>query len=85
MARSISTVRLKFTNKRREGQRIVLEPTAWEYMLAAGRTYEIVAEGDTAYPLGIEVTDEFIVVSAFDSKGARLTVLEDGLELAPNG
>ena len=59
----------------------VLEPWAGEYTLQPGKAFEIVATGDLKYPLEIEVVEDRLVVYAFDSAGAMLTIFADGKEL----
>jgi hypothetical protein len=71
-------VTLKVTNRLEEARVLIIEPWATEYMLPAGSSFDVIAEGDLALPLEVEVADDRITVYAFDSAGALLTVLDNG-------
>jgi hypothetical protein len=77
-------INLKLTNSLGTPRTVVLEPWTTEYVLAPGRTFEIVAEGDLSYSLGIELFEEQVIVHSLDSEGAMLTVFENGKELEPS-
>jgi hypothetical protein len=74
-------VTLRLTNRLETPRKVVLEPWTGEYTLRPGKTFEIVAEGDLDHPLEVELIDEKLVVYAFDSAGAMLTIFADGEEL----
>jgi hypothetical protein len=74
-------VTLKFSNKLPTQRTLVLEPWSGEYLLAPGKTLEVVAEGDTSYPLEVELDEDRIVLYGFDTTDSMLTVFEDGREL----
>ena len=77
---SDSRMRLKLTNSLDRPRIVVLEPWTGEYTLKPGKSFEIIAEGDMAQPLEIELVEDRIVVYAFDTAGAMLTIFEDGKE-----
>jgi hypothetical protein len=77
-------VKVKVKNSLSVPRTVVLEPWTTEYLLPPGRTYEILAEGDLSYPLEIELFEEQIIVYAFDSEGAMLSVFQDGREVQPS-
>jgi len=79
--RTDGRVTLRLTNNLDRPRTVVLEPWTGEYTLNPGKTFEIVAQGDLAYPLEIEVIDDRLVVYAFDSAGAMLTIFAEGREL----
>lgn len=74
-------VKLRLTNNLTVPRKVVLEPWTGEYTLYPGKTFEIIAEGDLKRPLEIEVIEDRLVVYAFDSAGAMLTIFADGKEL----
>lgn len=74
-------VTLKLTNSLDRPRIVVLEPWTGEYTLRPGTSFEIVAEGNLEYPLEMEIVDDRILVYAFDSEGAMLTIFQDGKEL----
>lgn len=75
------SITLRLTNRLDAPRTVVLEPWTGEYTLQPGKTFEIVATGDPKYPLEIEVVEDRLVVYAFDSAGAMLTIFADGKEL----
>jgi hypothetical protein len=77
----ISRVKVRLTNSLPTPRTVVLEPWTGEYTLQPGKTFDIVAEGDLEYPLAIEIIEDRLVVYAFDSAGAMLTIFADGKEL----
>lgn len=72
---------LRLTNRLDVPRTIVLEPWTGEYTLYPGKSFDVVAEGDLAQPLEVEITDDRVVVYCFDSAGASMTVYQDGKEL----
>ncbi len=76
-----SKVTLKLTNSLDRPRTVVLEPWTGEYTLRPGTCVEIVAEGSLDYPLEVELVDDRVVIYAFDSEGAMLTIFQDGKEL----
>lgn len=74
-------VTLRLTNNLEAARIVVLEPWTGEYALQAGKTFDIVAEGDLDYPLHVELNDDRIVVYCFDSAGAQMSVFQEGKEL----
>jgi hypothetical protein len=59
-----------------------LEPWATEYAFPAGKSYDIVAEGDLSAPFEIEWYDDRLAVYSIDTKGASMTVFDDGIALS---
>ena len=76
-----ASITLRLTNRLDVPRTVVLEPWTGEYALQPGKSFDIVAEGDLKYPLEVEVIDDRLVVYAFDSAGAMLTIFADGKEL----
>ena len=68
-------VRLRVTNQVPSAQTLVLEPWTTEYKLDPGESLDIVAEGDVAYPLQVELIPGQVILHSFDSKGAMMTVV----------
>lgn len=77
-------IKLKLKNSLATPRTVVLEPWTTEYVLAPGRTFEIVAEGDLSYPVEIELFEEQVIVYSLDSEGAMLRVFENGKALEPS-
>ena len=74
-------VTLQLTNNLGVARTVVLEPWTGEYTLRPGETFDIVAEGDLAYPLQVELSEDRVVVYCFDSAGAQMAIFSDGKEL----
>ena len=72
---------LRFVNKINRRQTVVLEPWTGEYRLAPGTSLDIVVEGQPVSPLGIEIDNDWITVTAFESAGAELIAYRNGIEL----
>jgi len=74
-------VTLQLTNNLGTARTVVLEPWTGQYTLQTGETFDIVAEGDLAYPLKVELIEDRVIVYCFDSEGAQMTIFNDGKEL----
>lgn len=74
-------VTLRVRNGRPTPCTVVLEPWTGEYTLYPGKTFDVVAEGDLAHPLEVDLLDGRLIVSCFDSAGASMTIFQDGKEL----
>ena len=75
-------VTLRLRNSLQERRTLILEPWTTEYVLEPGQTVVLVAEGDLSLPLEIELFEDQMIVYAFDSVGALLSVLTpDGEKL----
>lgn len=74
-------VTLKLSNKLEEPRVLIIEPWASEYLLPAGKSFDVIAEGDLNYPLEVEVAQDHITVYAFDSAGAMITVQDGGRDV----
>lgn len=87
MGNSSGRITLKITNSLTSARLLMIEPWTGEYNLPPGKTLEVVAEGDLAYPLEVEVTEDRFIVYGFDTINSLLTVFDDGRELKsfPNG
>ncbi|HKO23267.1 MAG TPA: hypothetical protein VJY65_00850 [Chloroflexota bacterium] len=75
MHRRAIDVRLRIINGLAYPRTLVLEPWTTERVLHPGEAVDLLASGDPAYPLEIEVADDRIVVYCFDSEGAVMTVV----------
>ena len=75
------TFTVRITNNTSEAKTVVLEPWTGEYRLPPGVPLDIVVEGTPSTPLEIEVEDERIVVTSFDTMDAMLTAYRAGKEL----
>jgi hypothetical protein len=73
-------VKLRLTNSLDAARTVVLEPWTGEYTLRPGSSFDIVAEGDLAYPLQVELSLDRVIVYCFDSAGAQMSIFEDGKE-----
>jgi hypothetical protein len=58
-------VTLQLTNNLEVARTVVLEPWTGEYTLQPGKRFDIVAEGDLAYPLQVELSGNRVVVYCF--------------------
>lgn len=74
-------VTLRLTNSLEIARTVVLEPWTGEYTLRPGKAFDIVAEGDVAFPLQVELSDDRVIVHCFDSAGAEMSIFQDGQEL----
>ena len=74
-------ITLRLTNGLDAPRTVVLEPWTGEYTLQPGKAFDIVAEGSLAYPLGVELTEDRVIVTCFDSAGAQMSIFSDGKEL----
>jgi hypothetical protein len=74
-------VTLRLTNSLAGPRTIVLEPWTGEYTLQPGKSFDIIAEGDLAYPLQVELSEDRVIVYCFDSAGAEMSIFENGKEL----
>jgi hypothetical protein len=74
-------VKLQLTNKLGAARTVVLEPWTGEYTLRPGETFDIVAEGDLAYPLQVELSEGRVTFYCFDSAGAQMSIFSNGKEL----
>ena len=74
---SDSQVRLRITNSLDSAQTVVLEPWTTEHRLQLGEGVDLLASGDSAYPLEIELVDDRIIVCCFDSERASMSILGD--------
>jgi hypothetical protein len=75
------TVRLRFVNACHSLRDLVIEPWGGRYPLEPGGSYEVVASGDLGMPLELEIHEDRIVLSAFDSEGADIHVYQAGKEV----
>jgi hypothetical protein len=73
--------RLRLVNRLDHSRTVVLEPWTGEYRLGAGEQLDIAVIGTPATPLEIELANDRIVVTAFDTDDALLTAYRDGVEL----
>lgn len=73
--------RLRFFNNVGRLLTVVLEPWTGEYRLAPGTSLDIVVKGEPVSPLDVEIDDDWITVTAFESAGAMLTAYRNGVEL----
>jgi hypothetical protein len=78
VANQDSSISIKLTNRLSTLYKIMLEPWTGVYTLESGKSFDIVAEGDITLPLEVEVCDDRLILTAFDSAGALLTVFQDG-------
>lgn len=72
---------LRLRNQLQLPRVVVLEPWTGEYTLHPGKTFDIIAEGDLAYPLEVELVEDRVIVHCFDSAGASMAIYQDGKEL----
>jgi hypothetical protein len=75
------TIKIKLTNRLSTPYKLMLEPWTGVYTLESGKTFDILAEGDITLPLEIEICEDRLILGAFDSAGALLTVFQDGKQL----
>ena len=80
----VRRVTLKITNSLPVARILMLEPWAGEYRLSPGKTLEVIAEGDFAFPLEFEVRDDRVVLHGFDTTDSMLTVYDQGVQLRSN-
>ena len=73
------TLRLK--NHLTTNYTVVLEPWTGEYRLDAGGELDIVVEGTPDTPLDIELDQDWITITSFDTTDSMLTAFRDGKEL----
>lgn len=74
-------VSLRVVNSQSEPRVIVLEPWTGEYTLQPHKEFLIVAEGDPAWPMTVELADNRVYVHTFASEGADMTIFQDGVEI----
>jgi len=74
-------VTLRLTNSLDVARTVVLEPWTGEYTLRPGETFDIIAQGDVALPLQVELTEDRVIVYCFDSAGAEMSIFRDGVEI----
>jgi hypothetical protein len=74
-------ITIRITNALSEARKVVVEPWTGEYTLRPGKAFDIVAEGDLGYPLEVVLDEGGVIVHCFDSKGASMSIFEDGKEL----
>lgn len=70
-------VKVRIRNSLAVRRTLVLEPWTTEIAVEPGETVMLLAEGDTRMPLEVEFYEDRIIVYAFDSEGALLTVLAE--------
>jgi len=73
------TVRL--SNNTLRPRTVVLEPWTGEYRLPPGVPLDLIVEGTPSTPLEIELEDDRIIVTSFDTTDAMLTAYRAGEEL----
>ncbi|MBZ4411921.1 hypothetical protein K8640_27260 [Myxococcus sp. XM-1-1-1] len=57
---------------------IILEPWTGQYFLHPGEAFDVVAEGDIALPLGIEIAENRVSITCFDTVDSDMYVLRNG-------
>ena len=72
---------LRITNNTASHRIVVLEPWTGEYRLPPGVPLDLVVEGMPSTPLSIEVEEDRVIVTSFDTTDAMLTAYRDGREL----
>jgi hypothetical protein len=77
--RVVFTVRL--TNSTQRPQTVILEPWTGEYRLPPGVPLDIVVEGTPSTPLQVEIEEDRVIVTSFDTGDALLTAFREGREL----
>ena len=70
-------VKVRLANKLEVSRTLVLEPWAHELPFPPGATYLLVAEGDLAYALEVELSTDCVTVYAFDNAGAMLELYDE--------
>jgi hypothetical protein len=64
---------------------LIIEPWASEYVLPAGKSFDVIAEGDLSCPLELEVGQDHITIYVFDSAGAIVSVQDNGEAVKERG
>jgi hypothetical protein len=72
---------LRITNTTQRLQTVMLEPWTGEYRLPPGVPLDLVVEGTPSTPLQIDIEDDRLVVTSFDTINALITAYRDGKEL----
>jgi len=72
---------LRITNDTPRHRTVVLEPWTGEYRLAPGVPLDLLVEGTPSTPLSIEIEEDRVIVTSFDTTDAMLTAFRDGREL----
>ena len=62
--------------------RLVVEPWGGTYILRPLTEYSVCLEGDDRLPLSLRIGQSHTVLSCFDSAGASLMVLRNGVEMS---
>ena len=75
------TFTVRLTNSTPRPRTVLLEPWTGEYHLPPGVPLDLVVEGTPSTPLEIEVEEDRIVVTSFDTTDAMLTAFRGGREL----
>jgi hypothetical protein len=70
-------LKIRIHNSLTKSRILVLEPWASEIELPAGETFLLVSEGDPAFPMEFELLDDRVVIYAFDSAGAMLSLYNE--------
>jgi hypothetical protein len=67
-------IKIRIQNSQARSRVLVLEPWADEIELPAGETFTLVSEGDPAFPMEFELLEDRVVIYAFDSAGATMSL-----------
>ncbi|HEV7703924.1 MAG TPA: hypothetical protein VGO46_06500 [Gemmatimonadaceae bacterium] len=81
------SVTLRVTNSLATRRTLVIEPWLNEYAMPPGTVLDVTFTGDREYRLGVEIEGDRFVLFGFDSKGATMSVKDNGVEaqwLRPN-
>jgi hypothetical protein len=70
-------IKIRIRNNQSQARVLVLEPWASEVELPIGQIFTLVSEGDPAFPMEFELLDDRVVVYAFDSAGAMLSLFDE--------
>ena len=72
---------LRLTNNTPRKRTVMLEPWTGEYRLPPGVPLDLVVEGTPSTPLEIELEDDRIIVTSFDTRDSLMTAYRGGEEL----
>jgi hypothetical protein len=75
------TFTVRLTNNTLRARTVILEPWTGQYRLQPGIPLDLVVEGTPSTPLEIEVEEDRIIVTSFDTTDAMLTAYREGKEL----
>jgi hypothetical protein len=73
------SVTIKVTNRLRESRALVIEPWLNEFLLAPGKSLDVMVTGDPNWPLEVEIEDDRFVVYGFGSAHSTVSVLDQGV------